>query len=260
MTTDAVSAAVSVAVSVAARIVTAMTDDFDLDDPWRTIAAIARDWAEPLREGDGTAEAKVDAELDAAEARLGHTLPAALREAYRLLGHRPDLTSNQDQLLAPDELRLDGDRGVLVYRVENQAGAYWGIRVTDLELADPPVLLRSDLARPRPEDWEPWLDRVSTAFVEIVLSETFMRHDDLTDFSDGFAEDEPTREVLDREYTRLPLPEYPLGQDEGCRWYVGGGVLLRADPGNLLNVRARTPEALDALRDRFPGAWINTSR
>lgn len=245
--------------SGAVGIVSTMIDDFHLDDPWRTIAAIARDWSEPLIESEDTAkaEAGIGAELEAAEARLGLALPGALREAYRLLGHRPDLTSNQDQLLAPDELHLDGDRGVLVYRVENQACAYWGIRGADLELEDPPVLLRSDLAKPRAEDWEPWLDRVSTAFVEIVLSETLPRDDGLADFADGFDEDEPTREILEREYTRLPIPEYPLGQDEGCRWYVGGDVLLRADPGNLVNVRARTPEALDTLRGRFPGAWVN---
>lgn len=44
------------------------------------------------------------AELDAAQARLGLPLPAALRDAYQLLGQRHDLTDNQDSLLAPKDL------------------------------------------------------------------------------------------------------------------------------------------------------------
>ncbi|MFF9566598.1 hypothetical protein [Streptomyces sp. NPDC014685] len=119
----------------------------DRQAAWRFIRAFARDWSQrPLAEADGC----TPAELDAARARLDLPLPTALREAYQLLGNRKDLTDNQDSLLAPQDLHLDEDRGVLVFRVENQACAYWGIRVTDLDQDDPPVVVRADLVRPPP--------------------------------------------------------------------------------------------------------------
>jgi hypothetical protein len=43
---------------------------------------------------------------------------------------RADLTSNQDALLAPDQLRLDQTGDALVFRLENQSCARWGIPST----------------------------------------------------------------------------------------------------------------------------------
>jgi hypothetical protein len=86
----------------------------------------AREWRTPPRDGDGcTAE-----EVVAAEEWLGQRLPAALAAFYRLLGRRRDLTSCQDRLIAPNSLTVED--GVLVYRIEAQGCAGWGVRVADL--------------------------------------------------------------------------------------------------------------------------------
>ena len=91
---------------------------------WRFIRRFAQSWLTPLSDGDGWAEA----DLQAAEERLGVRLPPAIGEAYALFGRRQDLTSVQDQLLDPDELEVDVTGAVLVYRVENQSVALWGCR------------------------------------------------------------------------------------------------------------------------------------
>ncbi|MFF8713674.1 SMI1/KNR4 family protein [Streptomyces sp. NPDC015184] len=212
----------------------------DRQAAWRFIRAFARDWSQrPLTEADG----RTTAELDAARTRLGLPLPAALCEAYQLLGKRSDLTDNQDTLLAPRDLCLDEDRGVLVFRVENQSCAYWGIRVTDLDQDDPPVVIRADLVRPTADDWEAWLGRVSVAFVEIALSEALCADDDLmgwvtSDGETGLPEDIATT------FRRLPLPEYPISQQPGSRWYAHDEIILRDDHGTAM-FRARTEAAFD---------------
>ncbi|MEU9460256.1 SMI1/KNR4 family protein [Streptomyces sp. NPDC048312] len=215
----------------------------DRQAAWRFVRAFARDWSRrPLTEADGYAPA----DLDAAQARLGLPLPAALRDAYQLLGRRPDLTDNQDSLLAPKDLYLDADRGVLVFRVENQSCAYWGIRATDLDQDDPPVVVRADLVRPTADDWAAWLGRVSVAFVEIVLSEALCADEDLmgwvTPDDTGLPED------IAATFRRLPLPEYPISQQPGSRWYAHDEIILRDDRGTAM-FRART----EAAFDRFDG-------
>ncbi|MEL5960888.1 SMI1/KNR4 family protein [Streptomyces sp. CLV115] len=216
----------------------------DRQAAWHFIRAFARDWSRsPLTESDGC----TPAELDAAQARLGLPLPAALREAHQLLGRRPDLTDNQDSLLAPQDIYLDADRGVLVFRVENQSCAYWGIRVTDLDQDDPPVVVRADLVRPTADDWAAWLGRVSVAFVEIVLSEALFADEDLMGWvtSDG---DTGLPEDITGTFRLLPLPEYPISQQPGSRWYAHDEIILRDDHGTAM-FRART----EAAFDRFDG-------
>ncbi|WP_220449462.1 SMI1/KNR4 family protein [Nonomuraea longispora] len=90
---------------------------------WNFIRGFAATWRSPLADGDGWSEA----DLDAAEARLGLRLPAALREAYQLFGRRTDLTSLQDVLLSPADLKVTDQ--ALVFRVENQAAVFWGIPI-----------------------------------------------------------------------------------------------------------------------------------
>ncbi|MCX4847601.1 SMI1/KNR4 family protein [Streptomyces sp. NBC_00893] len=215
----------------------------DRQAAWRFIRAFARDWGRsPLTGADGHAPAG----LDAAQARLGLPLPVALRDAYQLLGRRSDLTDNQDSLLAPESLYVDADRGVLVFRVENQSCAYWGIRVTDLDQDDPPVVVRADLVRPTADDWAAWLGRVSVAFVEIVLSEALCADEDLMGWVTPDGPDLP--EDIAATFRRLPLPEYPISQQPGSRWYAHDEIILRDDRGTAM-FRART----EAAFDRFDG-------
>ncbi len=66
-------------------------------DRWRLVDEFVEVWHRPLAPGDGYAEA----ELQAAEHRLGFGLPAAVREWYALAGRRADVWSVQDHLRPP---------------------------------------------------------------------------------------------------------------------------------------------------------------
>jgi hypothetical protein len=106
---------------------------------WRRLEALAAGWFDEPPSGEGVPEE----ELVAAEARLGVSLPRALREAYLRFGRRDELTlSNDDALLPPERLRIRGgvlffwDGGDDRWNVEDE----WGIRVEDLALDDPPVV------------------------------------------------------------------------------------------------------------------------
>ncbi|HWO62854.1 MAG TPA: SMI1/KNR4 family protein [Umezawaea sp.] len=217
-----------------------------LDDraaAWAFIRDFAAEWVSPLTADDGCD----DAELDAAEARLGVRLPAALREAYRLFGRREDLTCNQDRLLPPDKLVVE--QGLLLFREENQWVAHWGVPVEDLDQDDPRVVMTVDLADPNADPKTPWFDRVSVACVEMVMSEALYVPEDLATCYEVTPEDV---EVLERWATRLPLPDYP---GENSRWFAGPDLLLREDGKAWLWVRARTEEALDAFVDE-PEEWL----
>ncbi|MFG2090967.1 MULTISPECIES: hypothetical protein [unclassified Spirillospora] len=233
-----------------------MTDSFDLvrDLPsalrdrsaaWTYIRGFAATWRTPLTPEDGTPEA----ELTAAEEHLGMRLPAALREAYTLFGRRADLHSTMHSLLRPDEFYVDDRKEALVFREENQGAASWGVLLTDLDKADPPVRMRRDLQDKEAERWEGWLDAFSVSCIEIVLSEALQADEPVCDHGD-FEDDGE----LDRRFTRLPFPAHPEGED-GQAFYAGPGVLL-CDGGGWLSVRTRDEETLDRLRDDIPADWL----
>ncbi|MCF3103221.1 SMI1/KNR4 family protein [Streptomyces roseoverticillatus] len=242
-----------------------MTQEFDLAESlargvesrggaWDFIRGFAAHWVSPLRDGDGWPEA----EVAAAEERLGVRLPAALREAYVLFGRRPDLTSNHDVLLSPAELYVDDDKEALVFRHENQGAASWGILLDSLQDDDPAVLIRSDLADKTAERWEGWLERLSLCFVEIVLSESLNADAELCDFLDT---DGDSAGLFQEKCVQLPFPAYPVGEEDyAIRWFLGQGVLLRDDDGMAILVRARTEDDLDRIRDLIPGDWLNDCR
>ncbi len=201
---------------------------------WALVTGFAGYWGEPLVPGDGF----TDAELDAAERRLGLRLPAALREAYRLFGRRADLTSSHDVLLTPDELHvLDG---ALVYRAENQGCAHWGVPLDELGREDPPTVVRPDLADKSQERWEPWEERFSTAAAAMALMEKLLEDHELSDVLESGDE-------LPDGFRELPA----LGRD--FRWYQAPDVLVGAAGDAWVVARARTPEALEALYEAVPG-------
>jgi hypothetical protein len=216
---------------------------------WNFIRGFAATWRSPLADGDGWSEA----DLDAAEARLGLRLPAALREAYQLFGRRTDLTSLQDVLLSPADLKVKDQ--ALVFRVENQAAVFWGIPTAELEQPDPPVVLRMDLADKGAERWDSWLDRFSHACVELVLSESLFSSEDLGDNRE-LAEGESS--TLEQRFTRLPLPDYPTSQTTvpAVRWFADPDLIIRDDQRTWIWVRARTAEALAQIRIELPGDWM----
>ncbi|MFD8912720.1 SMI1/KNR4 family protein [Streptomyces sp. NPDC059575] len=222
----------------------------DRQRAWAFIRDFAAAWAVPLTEDDGTPPG----ELARAEALLGHPLPAALREFHRLVGARPDLVAKQDPLLAPDKLFVDdGGDGVLVFRSENQGCAFWGVRLSDLRLDDPPVLLDAG------HGWVPFFDRLSLACVEIILSEALFGGDgQLYNACELPAELLGTIPVR---FRHVGLPDYPMwtGPDESpVRWYSAPGKLLRQDgldTYSWLHVRGRTRADLDAICATVRGRW-----
>ncbi|MEU2129793.1 SMI1/KNR4 family protein [Streptomyces sp. NPDC018352] len=243
-----------------------MTHEFDLvqslavgtesrGDAWQFIREFVANWAEPLGDDDGWTEA----DLVAAEERLGVQLPRTLRDGYLLFGRRRDLTRNHDVLLSPSELHVDDSKEALVFRHENQGAASWGILLEALGEEDPAVFIRADLADKTAERWEGWLERLSLALIDIVLSEFLQADDEYCDFLDVL--DDQGIEALERVCTRLPFPAYPLCEAEpGIRWFLGDDVLVRDDGGMAVLARGRTEEGINRIRDLVPGDWLNDPR
>lgn len=228
----------------------AVADVRDAKSAFAFIERFAREWGTPVRDGDGnTAD-----EVTEAGERLGLRLPESLAAFYQLIGKRRDLTSNQDRLAAVNSLRVDDD--ILVYRIENQGCAAWGIRVSDLGLPDPPVVF-SDPSREG--TWRPFLDRFSLAAVELVLYESIFAGSDDCNDNRELGDDADTAR-LEELYERLPFPGYPAWWEpdgpEGIRWFSGPGVLLREDSRTWLWARAQDAEHLARVRETLPGDWL----
>jgi len=210
---------------------------------WAFIRGFAAAWDEPLTEDDGTPAA----ELARAEATFGCSLPAALREVYMLLGLRSSLVANQDPLLPPAEIFVhDQCGGVLVFRSENQGCAFWGVRLGDLDQDDPPVFVQAR------HGWVPFLDRVSLACAELVLSEALYNACELP---------ADLLEAVPERFQRVALPDYPMWtwpEDFPVRWFSAPGQLLRLDgldAHSWLHVRGRTRADLEAICETVPGRW-----
>src|SRR5262245_21487495 len=215
---------------------------------WDFIRRFAAAWATPIGDDDGCS----DAELDEAEDRLDLSLPDAFREAYRLLGRRRDLTSNQDTLLAPHQLWVEDDYR-LVYRRENQNCAVWAVDLANSASVDPPTVWREHGGH----EWRPFLHRFSDACVRVVRSESMFAGP--LELSDNRELDDASLAVLET-YRRLNFPDYdlwaaaPVGPP--VRWFAAPGVLLCDHAQTWLWVRALTAEAIEDVRHRFPPDWI----
>jgi hypothetical protein len=216
------------------------------DDAWRFIQGFAARWATPIADADGFS----DETLDLAEATLGARLPAAVREGYRLLGRREDLTGGNGTLYPPDQLEYDAAAEVLVFRAAHQGVAYFGVSLADKAAPDPPILLYTTYADETQESWQPFMDRFSLACVDMVLWETV----EAGPHSDGRDETDDDHATLAIGLTPVSFPRYP--DEFGSQWYVSTDTILRHDPG-WVAVAARNPEALNAFRLAHPGDWVN---
>lgn len=220
----------------------------DRSGAWRFVRRFAEHWLTPLTAADGWGEA----DLRAAEERLGIRLPTALCEAYGMFGRREDFT-RQDRLLGPGELTVDLTGEALVFRVENQSVACLGVPLAAMDQPDPPVVWA-----PNFDDagWQPYLERFSLACVEIVLSESLISAG--LELSDNRSLDPAAAALLAQRFVRLAIPDYPLWFSAGgwVRWFGGPEVLLRDDGGKWLWAYARTPAALGMVRAALAGEWL----
>ncbi len=229
---------------------------------------------EPLGDGDGYTER----ELDAAEDRLGLALPAALREALALFGKRPDLCRTMQQLLPPDELHLC-DSGLLMFYCENQGVWDCCIRPSDISSDDPPTVLRPDCSHEEHyQSGIPWFERLSTACIAIVLTESLYSRGGALTLYGQLLPDEIA--MVEQRFPAAALPSYPAEHvecDTGHQWYVGEDVILSLETYNEplkhdhpvlpgwdrigrqsdLHVRARTQEALQSIRESLPTEWFD---
>jgi hypothetical protein len=192
-----------------------------------------------------------EADLLTVDDRLGIRLPAAVREAYAVFGRGRIRTSEQDWLLAPADLYVEGE--VLVFWVENRRAALWGVPLAGLTLDDPPVVYRE---RTHGHGWLPFLDRFSLACLEMVLSESVLSDSPLCDNREL---DDEAIATLENRFVESTLPRYPLWTDPDgspTRWFVDGDAVLRADGGSRLWIRALTAERLDDIRRILGGDWL----
>jgi uncharacterized protein (TIGR02996 family) len=199
---------------------------------WRLVEEFIDVWHGPLEANDGYSEA----ELMAAEKRLGLRLPAALREWYALAGKRKGVWSTADNLLSPDRLRLDQDRDGLVFRTENQASVMWAVRATDLNLEDPPIFEIYENVQASP---------TTTAFaIQVLLHEAQFGTGVLS--AGGSVDERHWREALERDVSKCDLPDrYWIAHRFWS--YEGADILFERTARAWLNVAARTEQALEQL-------------
>ncbi len=181
-----------------------------------------------LKKRDGDPEG----ELKDAEKRLGLTLPAALREMYRLAGRRHDLHAAHDRLVLPKNLIKV--HGALVFYEEHERLSAWGIPLTEIELEDPPVV---SARNEPPFEWKRDHDKVSQFFV----TELLWTHVNTEPHQTLDATPEMLAHVRER------LEEIPL---EGCHWGIdcyGKGGTVAIVRGDQILIGATSHDELDAF-------------
>ncbi|WP_306189606.1 hypothetical protein [Streptomyces sp. MK5] len=109
------------------------------------------------------------------------------------------------------------------------------------------------------QGWIPLLDRMSLAWVELVLSESLFGADSLYD-----ACELPDTLVpnLQGSYSRVGLPDCPMWaseEDSPIRWYAAPGRLLRRDrlqDHSWIHAHGHTVADLEVIRAGLPGSWV----
>lgn len=222
----------------------------DRDGCWTFIRRFTAAWLEPLGPGDGDSCAAIAA----VEQRLLVPLPAAVHEAYALFGRRDDLTRNEHGMRRLDQLdfRSPHDPHMLVFRVAGQGAFHWGIRLADLHLDDPPVMVRTDM-----RGWFRYLERFSLAAVELVLYETVVGEGmylAMCDYDDALAA------RVTEQYAALKLPPVPADEDDPAgrvHWYGGPDVLVSLQGHAAVWVCGRSEQTLAEAIRPLPGRWYH---
>jgi hypothetical protein len=231
-----------------------VTDDLAAapDDPaavCRLIASFLESW-NVMPTGSGIRAA--EDEVGVAEQRLGFALPTALRWLFTHVGTDNAVVGHQDPLVQPQHLEVD-DQGLVVYRVENQNCAQWGIRVGDIAQPDPPVLWK-DLQND--EDWRPYQERLSVELLETTFNEAMLLPGaDLlqTELASGVPAE------LER-LPRLAIPTHvfwAMPDGPPVTWYGVRDCLIRNDGDTWLWAFGRTSEDAQRATEMIPGEWMS---
>ncbi|WP_328472092.1 hypothetical protein OHA21_08960 [Actinoplanes sp. NBC_00393] len=169
-------------------------------------------------------------ELPAEPVAADLSSPVALREAYACCG-----------LLDPRGTEVKDGAFVFHWTDPLIADTGWGIPVTALDEPDPSVVIDTG------SGWQPYLDRLSLACVDLALTAAIEQGDDeLCNACELSPEEVPA--VMAR-FDRVPLPDLPMWidvEESPVRWYSRPGALLRThgDDWAWLWVRAQTPAGL----------------
>lgn len=126
---------------------------------WRVLLHILQSFWPPIEPQDGVQHH----EIAQTEQRIGTSLPLALCEYYKFAGKRVDFIGNEDHLLPIEQITIHQKH--LLFCVENQACAQWGIPLSHLHWDNPPVMIQSDHY---PKIWLP----ASPSFSSFMLSMT----------------------------------------------------------------------------------------
>jgi hypothetical protein len=218
-------------------------------DRWSLLTDFVAEWHTPLQEGGGCSPK----ELDAAERRLGLTLPLALREWYQLAGKREDVTATCNFLASPEELEIMEENGLLVFYCENQQVVEWGVQEADLALADPPVWLdNSGLHSTRQEPVRE-NDTLSEFALQMVVLETMFEQKAFQ--ASGKVAPQMLKRV-DQNFLHLGFPDWHW-PDYPTRFYGGDDVLLQAfgEEDVSLQVTARSLAAFEKAKAALEITW-----
>jgi hypothetical protein len=203
---------------------------------WRLITEFIEVWHGPLGAEDGFTEA----ELVAAEDRLGIKLPTALREWYALAGRRNDVWSRQDHLVPPTQLELDRESDILIVRQENQCCETWGIRTRDLNQEDPPIVEVGAGVQSSPTTSA---FACQAAFYEVKFAPNVLQ-------AHGAIPEQVTRNALDHKFSKCDLPDrYWVASP--VIFYEGTDVTVETCASEWVCVAARGEEAIQQLGEEF---------
>jgi len=232
-----------------------MTDILVSQDRWALIEQFIAHWHRPLVQEDGFSLA----EIHKMESQFECPFPLALREWYLLAGKRDDLNAALNYLLPPQHLQVSDEH--LVFFLENQSAVRWGVRLSDLGMADPPVYLDGDFSAPTAPPSRFWIlenATLSEFLFQMILLHTLVRnHSSQETFFYGCAEiDSATVDQIATLFPRFELPAwhwpvYPtqfFGTDE---------VLLMVDGSLWLWIVAQSASALKKLEEAISLTWIN---
>ncbi|MBL0888311.1 hypothetical protein [Myceligenerans indicum] len=219
----------------------------DREAAWRFVARFARHWLGAALDGESGVE---EPRIVEAEQRLGLSFPAAVCELYALAGRRRDLWSNQDELLSIGKLYVQD--GVLVVRHENQGVAIWGVRIEDLHLPDPPVVVHVDRFEPSDQWWEPWTASFTEAVAHWLVFESLWRDASVASFADDLDADD-LEDLLAR---AVPVDlAQPSDGPVTARWLLVDDVVV-LEAGTVM-FTARSAEAAAAFRNRYRADWFD---